>query len=60
VILGGYPGSTDVCDLVASELERIVELTGIEDVKATHDSCRCKGGNTCEYQLRWTRPGAAR
>lgn len=60
VILTGYPGSTDVCELVASELERVVELTGIEDVTATHDSCRCRGGNTCEYQVRWTRPPAAR
>jgi hypothetical protein len=60
VILTGNPGSTEVCDLVASELERIVELTGIEDVTATHDTCRCKGGNACEYQLRWTRPAAAR
>ena len=60
VMLSGYSGSTDVCAMVASELERIVELTGIEDVTATHDSCRCRGQQMCEYQLRWTRPAAAR
>jgi len=60
VMLSGSSGSTDVCDLVASELERVVELTGIEDVTATHDTCRHKGGRSCEYQLRWTRPAAAR
>ena len=60
VMLSGYSGSTDVCQLVASELERIVELTGVEEVMATHDSCRCRGQQLCEYQLRWTRPAAAR
>jgi diguanylate cyclase (GGDEF)-like protein len=56
VHLSGSSGSTDVCDLVVSELERIVELTGIEEVRATHDRCRHKSGTSCEYQLRWTRP----
>lgn len=60
VMLSGYSGSQDVCAMVASELERIVELTGIEEVTATHDSCRCRGQQMCEYQLRWTRPPAAR
>jgi serine/threonine-protein kinase len=60
VMLSGSSGSTEVCELVASELERVVELTGTEDVKATHDTCRHKGGRSCEYQLRWTRPAAAR
>jgi hypothetical protein len=60
VMLSGSSGSTDVCELVASELERIVELTRADDVKATHDTCRHKGGHSCEYQLRWTRPAAAR
>ena len=60
VMLSGSSGSTDVCELVAAELERVVELTGTEDVTATHDTCRHKGGRSCEYQLRWTRPAAAR
>jgi serine/threonine-protein kinase len=60
VMLSGSSGSTDVCELVASELERIVELTGTDDVKATHDTCRHKGGRSCEYRLRWTRRAAAR
>jgi hypothetical protein len=60
VMLSGFSGSTDVCELVVAELERIVELTGVDGVTATHDSCRCRGQQLCEYQLRWTRTSAPR
>jgi len=53
VRLGGYAGSTDVCELVAAELERIVELTGAHDVAVTHTSCACTGERQCEYRVRW-------
>jgi hypothetical protein len=55
ISLTGYPGSTDICGLVASELERIVELTGAERVSSSHPQCRCAGHATCEYKLTWSR-----
>ncbi|MCW5806744.1 MAG: diguanylate cyclase, partial [Deltaproteobacteria bacterium] len=56
IALQGYPGSTDVCELVGAELERIVELTGAVAVAAAHTACACAGGRRCEYRLRWA-PG---
>jgi hypothetical protein len=55
ITLTGFSGSADVCELVAAELERIVELTGAESVAAEHPTCRCKGGEQCEYKLSWVR-----
>jgi hypothetical protein len=55
VTLVGYSGSSDVCTLVAAELERIVELTGVEVVSSTHPRCRCKGADTCDFKLIWSR-----
>jgi serine/threonine-protein kinase len=54
VTLSGFSGSTDVCAMVASELERIVELTGASGVGAIHVNCMCQGGETCDYRLSWT------
>ena len=53
--LHGYPGSPHVCSLVGSELERIVELTGAEDVSSTHPRCRTTGQDACEFKLMWSR-----
>ncbi len=53
VFLAGYSGSTDVCAIVASELERIVELTGAQAVGATHTACVHQGDPQCEYRLSW-------
>ncbi|HWO20180.1 MAG TPA: diguanylate cyclase [Kofleriaceae bacterium] len=53
VALRGYPGSKDICAMVAAELERVVELTGAEGVTATHPACVCAGAERCEYQVRW-------
>jgi hypothetical protein len=55
VVLDGYGGSTDVCALVVSELERIVELTGARAVSSSHSRCRCLGSATCEFRLHWSR-----
>ncbi len=51
--LRGYPGSPDVCVMIAAELERIVELTGASAVGATHVACACNGDEMCEYRLSW-------
>ena len=53
VALRGYPGSPDICALVAAELERVIELTGAEGVTATHPACACEGAARCEYRVRW-------
>jgi diguanylate cyclase (GGDEF)-like protein len=53
VLIAGFAGSTDVCAMVAAELERIVELTGAKDVSASHPRCRCTGNDHCEFQLSW-------
>jgi diguanylate cyclase (GGDEF)-like protein len=56
VALEGFSGSTDVCAMVAAELERIVELTGATSVVASHAACRCLGtAHRCEFRLAWTR-----
>jgi hypothetical protein len=54
VVLHGYPGSLDVCALVAAELERVVELTGATAAGAAHPACVFTGARRCEYQLTWT------
>ncbi len=54
VTLTGFAGSTEVCALVAAELERIVELTGATDVSSTHPRCRCTGNEQCEFTLTWS------
>jgi diguanylate cyclase (GGDEF)-like protein len=54
ITLGGYPGSTEVCELVGAELERIVELTGATEVASTHPQCRCLGSEQCEFTLTWS------
>ncbi|HUJ59058.1 MAG TPA: hypothetical protein VLX92_11220, partial [Kofleriaceae bacterium] len=55
VVLGGFPGSRDVCVMVGAELERIVELTGAQDVTASHPLCRIDGADACAFQLAWSR-----
>lgn len=55
VTLVGYSGSSDVCAMVAAEMERIVELTGVEIVSSAHPRCRCKGADTCDFKLIWSR-----
>jgi diguanylate cyclase (GGDEF)-like protein len=55
VVLHGYPGSLDVCALVAAELERVVELTGATTAEASHPACVFTGARHCEYRLTWTR-----
>ncbi|CAN5907743.1 hypothetical protein BH11MYX3_BH11MYX3_26730 [soil metagenome] len=53
VFLSGYSGSPDVCAIVASELERIVELTGALAVGAAHTACVHLDDPQCEYRLSW-------
>ncbi len=53
VILSGFSGSPDICTMIASELERIVELTGASGVGAIHTACMCQGAPTCDYRLSW-------
>jgi len=53
VYLNGFSGSPDVCAIVASELERIVELTGASAVGATHTACMHQGDPQCAYRLSW-------
>jgi diguanylate cyclase (GGDEF)-like protein len=57
VVLHGYPGSLDVCALVAAELERVVELTGAATAEAAHPACVFTGARRCEYQVTWTTTG---
>jgi diguanylate cyclase (GGDEF)-like protein len=54
IAIDGYSGSPDMCALVAAELERVVELTGATDAAASHVTCRCEGGDRCEYHVTWT------
>jgi hypothetical protein len=55
VVLHGYPGSSEVCVVVAAELERLVELTGATAVGCAHTACMVTGAPACEYRLSWTR-----
>ncbi|HEX7840751.1 MAG TPA: hypothetical protein VF469_24910, partial [Kofleriaceae bacterium] len=58
VVVHGYPGSTDVCALVAAELERVVELTGAPRALVTHAACAFTGAPRCAYRVRWdVQPG---
>jgi hypothetical protein len=53
--LAGYSGSTEVCALIAAELERIVELTGAH-AASHHAMCRCtSNAEVCEFQVSWFR-----
>jgi diguanylate cyclase (GGDEF)-like protein len=54
VVLHGYAGSVDVCALVAAELERAVEMTGVATVGTAHTACVFTGARRCEYVLSWT------
>jgi hypothetical protein len=55
VVLHGYAGSTDVCALVAAELERAVELTGTTGTQVVHPACAFSGARRCEYRVTWAR-----
>jgi diguanylate cyclase (GGDEF)-like protein len=52
--LSGFSGSTDICMMVAAELERVVELTGAQSASATHPHCRHHGAAACEFHVSWT------
>jgi hypothetical protein len=55
ISLAGFSGSTEVCAVIAAELERIVELTGANAV-SHHDVCRCTSDAAlCEFQVSWFR-----
>ncbi|MEP6865732.1 MAG: diguanylate cyclase, partial [Deltaproteobacteria bacterium] len=55
VSLTGYSGSTEVCAMIAAELERIVELTGAH-AASHHAMCRCtSSAEVCEFQINWFR-----
>ena len=55
VTLTGYSGSTEVCAMIAAELERIVELTGAH-AASHHAMCRCTSASeVCEFQINWFR-----
>jgi hypothetical protein len=56
IVLHGYAGSSDVCALVAAELERVVELTGATSALAAHTACVFTGARRCEYHVSWTPP----
>ena len=55
VTLRGFSGSSDVCHMVAAELERIIELTGADEVSSQHPRCRNTHGRSCEFLLAWAR-----
>ncbi|HTR50159.1 MAG TPA: diguanylate cyclase [Kofleriaceae bacterium] len=55
VVLAGDSGSADVCAMVGSELERMIELTGTEPVAAAHPSCRYHKAQRCEFRVTWAR-----
>ncbi|CAN5433045.1 hypothetical protein BH11MYX1_BH11MYX1_45530 [soil metagenome] len=55
ISLAGYAGSTEVCALIAAEVERIVELTGAH-AASHHAMCRCTSDAAmCEFQVSWFR-----
>jgi diguanylate cyclase (GGDEF)-like protein len=54
VVMGGYAGSVEVCTLVEASLERIIELTGANEVNAVHTHCACTGDARCEFRLSWS------
>jgi len=54
IALNGFSGSTDVCAMVAAQLERIIEMTGATGVTATHTACTFVGASRCEYRVTWT------
>ncbi|MEO6771462.1 MAG: diguanylate cyclase [Kofleriaceae bacterium] len=55
VSLAGYSGSTEVCAMIAAELERVVELTGAR-AASHHAMCRCTShAEVCEFQINWFR-----
>lgn len=53
IVLDGYAGSSEVCAMIAAELERIVELAGATAVGAAHTACVFNGDRQCEYRLSW-------
>jgi diguanylate cyclase (GGDEF)-like protein len=49
----GYPGSRNVCEMVAGQLGRIVELAGGGDVTVDSVTCAMDGAPSCRYSLTW-------
>ena len=49
----GYPGSDNVCTMVAGQLGRIVELAGGGDVTVDSVTCAMQGSPSCRYSLTW-------
>jgi diguanylate cyclase (GGDEF)-like protein len=55
ITVEGFSGSPDMCAVVAAELERIVELTGVPTVGSMHPRCRCHGAPRCEFRVTWSK-----
>lgn len=41
------------CDRVLGWVERLLELTGVKNVRVDHPKCRVRGDDRCEFRGRW-------
>ncbi len=51
--LTNFPSDPALCARLQGWIERMAELTGVKNVSIDHAQCAAKGGQWCEWRLRW-------
>jgi len=52
--LSGFPSEEAHCARLTGWIEGLGDMTGVKRVAVIHDVCMTRGGEDCQWQLRWT------
>ena len=52
--LANFPSEPAGCARVTGWIERMAELTGVKDVTVQQTQCYAKGGQACEWNVKWS------
>ena len=49
-----FPSETAGCSRVTGWIEGLAELTGVKDIEVEQTQCFAKGGDFCEWRVKWS------
>ncbi len=52
--LVNFPSEIAGCSRITGWIERLAQLTGVDNVQIEHPQCTAKGGAWCEWKVTWT------